>query len=264
LESEDGGIGDWVRARSKVIAVLIVVLVVISVIGVLSTSSFLQTDSSFNAVAIADRYHVRTGESIQFTALVYNGAIANVSWNFSDGNMSEVVDPVHAFDHPGVYTVTLVVHSKDGESSVDTVLIGSQRHDEWVNKTREGWTEYDPHTWGGPGAAVVLGPNSGHPTVDISIQMENASGSYWFRVAYYIDRYSDHEEYHIIHSENVTLYGGDYTFTHTVYPSEIKSNVSTCDHSDMFASALMYDGSVDGFVFNLTARFPLSKPRALD
>lgn len=258
LDAEGRGEGD--PGRSKILAVLIVVVVVVSIIGVVSTFSMWDVDTSFSVEARVDRYHVRMGQNISFSAQVRNGAVNNVTWNFSDGSVSDEMAPNHSFRRPGIYLVSVVVYSKAGERAEDVVLVGSQRHNERYDGTRPGWTEYDPHTWGGPGASVILGPNSAQPTVNISIRMEHPNGTFWFRVGYYIYEPGDHEEYHIVYTLNVTLYGENETFRHTVEPTDLKSNVSTCSHSELYATMQMYDGSVDGFVFNLTTSFPMVRP----
>ncbi len=50
--------------------------------------------------------------SVQFTDLSINALIW--SWDFGDGIYSSLIDPVHTYDEPGVYNVSLTVTNDDG------------------------------------------------------------------------------------------------------------------------------------------------------
>ena len=68
------------------------------------------------------------GKVVDFNASASSGPIAQYWWDFdiSDGNGTLVheadgKDVSHIFEEPGVYTVTLVVERKDGQSDNDTL-----------------------------------------------------------------------------------------------------------------------------------------------
>ncbi len=46
------------------------------------------------------------------------GSITGVTWSFGDGNSSQQVNPIHTFNAPGRYTVTLTVNGPGGSSNV--------------------------------------------------------------------------------------------------------------------------------------------------
>lgn len=55
--------------------------------------------------------------TVAFSDLSINGI--NYTWNFNDGNLSDVTDPVHTFEEDGSYTVQLIVEGLGG--CADTV-----------------------------------------------------------------------------------------------------------------------------------------------
>lgn len=59
----------------------------------------------------AEELGVCAGDPVQFTNLTQD--VNNVSWDFGDGNSSDVTNPVHTYESGGTYTVTIEV-SSDG------------------------------------------------------------------------------------------------------------------------------------------------------
>jgi PKD repeat protein len=69
---------------------------------------------------------INQGEFIYFSAINStdkDGKIDNYFWDFDDGNSSDSVDPVHTYDTPGVYDVTLTVTDNDGNKNVTSIRI---------------------------------------------------------------------------------------------------------------------------------------------
>jgi len=52
-----------------------------------------------------------------------DGNINSYYWDFGDGETSDEINPLHIFDSPGTYTVTLNVVDNDGDSSKDSITI---------------------------------------------------------------------------------------------------------------------------------------------
>jgi hypothetical protein len=246
-----------VRKRTKVITIIVVVVVVVSVIGIATTSSFFDEENDLVAVAEASTNLVRVGESIHFDSSASEGVIESVLWNFSDGNISEERDPIHSYEDPGWYEVTLTVFNPDGGMDEAAIIVGSQCLDGAESATRGRYIDVMPNTWGGPGWSIIIGPNTANPTTSVSVELDRPVGNFWFRVAYYIDRGTENEEYHIVHSENVTLSSMSHTFQHIVQPGDLKDGVSTCDESHLYASVIIWDGKCNGFVFNIATTFPM-------
>lgn len=44
-------------------------------------------------------------------------------WDFADGNFSMEADPLHTFEHPGIYEVSLMVQDVEGNASTETIEI---------------------------------------------------------------------------------------------------------------------------------------------
>jgi PKD repeat protein len=54
--------------------------------------------------------------TVTFSDLSFNDP-SGWYWDFGDGNTSTVKNPVHTFEGPGVYTVSLVVENAYGNST---------------------------------------------------------------------------------------------------------------------------------------------------
>lgn len=52
-----------------------------------------------------------------------DGKIENYIWDFDDGNISKIIDPVHKFDAPGIYNVSLTVVDNDGKEGITWIFI---------------------------------------------------------------------------------------------------------------------------------------------
>jgi gliding motility-associated-like protein len=81
-------------------------------------SSFASITADFEALSAC------VGEPITFTNLSITdfGSIANTDWDFDDGSFSDLSDPIHLFDEPGIYEVTLVV-TNDSECKDSNVRV---------------------------------------------------------------------------------------------------------------------------------------------
>jgi PKD repeat protein len=69
---------------------------------------------------------INQGEYIYFSAensSDEDGKIDNYHWDFDDGNTSNSIDPIHKYDHPGIYNVTLTVTDNDGNKDVTSITI---------------------------------------------------------------------------------------------------------------------------------------------
>ena len=251
---------DAIQHRRKLIAIFIIVILIISILGVVTTSSFLDEEDELIAIALADTDFVRSGEVINFNSEDSKGNIESLIWNFTDGNETNEPNPSHSFEVPGTHRVLLTIYGSEGKKANNSIVVEIQHLDEDVETNRGRYVGIYPWTWGGPGSSIIIGPNAGNPTVNIRVEVDRPVGTFWFRVAYYIDRYADNAEYHIIYSENVTLTGGSHVFEHTVEPTDLKDEVSNCGSADLYASVLVFDGKMQGCTFYLSTTYPMNSP----
>jgi PKD repeat protein len=63
------------------------------------------------------RQTICVGDTIQFFDNSYHG-VSGWTWDFGDGNSAEDEDPLHSFDEPGMYDVTLTVSNGTNEVSL--------------------------------------------------------------------------------------------------------------------------------------------------
>lgn len=60
---------------------------------------------------------------VQFTSACSTGTVTSRLWDFGDGAQSDEVEPIHVFDKPGQYTVTLTVTGAEGRKAEQSVPI---------------------------------------------------------------------------------------------------------------------------------------------
>jgi PKD repeat protein len=66
------------------------------------------------------------GEEIYFEVFVSDpdGKISNIEWNFGDGKTSSKINPVHAYDAPGEYMISIIATDNQGkETEMSTIAI---------------------------------------------------------------------------------------------------------------------------------------------
>lgn len=76
--------------------------------------------------ASTDSVNLDNNEPVQF----FNsstGSITSYHWNFGDGNTSEEAEPIHFFETPGIFTVSLTVTNAEGctDFSLATITVGT-------------------------------------------------------------------------------------------------------------------------------------------
>jgi beta propeller repeat protein len=66
--------------------------------------------------------------TVYFNAAVSGGnAPVSFSWDFDDGSLSQIQNPVHGFSFPGLYNVKVTVTDEDGDIAKDSVMITVQK-----------------------------------------------------------------------------------------------------------------------------------------
>lgn len=91
----------------------------VSVGGYYENVTYTFTTAEYNEPPIADFTYLVEGLKVTFdgsNSSDEDGYIANYTWNFDDGNVSYIVDPVHVFSANESYNVTLTVKDEDGAS----------------------------------------------------------------------------------------------------------------------------------------------------
>jgi len=94
--------------------------------GDFSTIKRMNVSSASNLPPIAEFTYTplnpTTNDLIQFTdaSIDIDGTITNWSWNFGDGNTSNVKNPSHTYQNKGMHSVTLTITDNDG--STDTKI----------------------------------------------------------------------------------------------------------------------------------------------
>ena len=82
----------------------------------------IQVSSCFTALPLSGEVPLE----VSFDPDCSTGTIKSYDWNFGDGNNSTELKPVHKYENPGLYTVTLEVTDNDNTVSSTTVEIEAQ------------------------------------------------------------------------------------------------------------------------------------------
>ncbi len=85
--------------------------------GLFSTDAFTDPYAEF----VSDRQITYTGKPITFTDVSYKSG--SWSWNFGDGNTSVSKNPVHTYNNPGLYTVSLQINGSGSLTRTKTGYI---------------------------------------------------------------------------------------------------------------------------------------------
>jgi PKD repeat protein len=116
---------------------LLIGVIIIIIILALSMNYFYLPDSSEDKPSkpqaridikkvVAGEIVINQGEIVFFTGVNStdnDGKIENYYWDFDDGNSSSEVEPVHSYEDPGLYYVTLTVTDNDGNKNVTSIQI---------------------------------------------------------------------------------------------------------------------------------------------
>lgn len=88
-----------------------------------STSTITVRAPPLNACMFASRTSGSVPLGVSFSADCSSGNILTYLWDFGDSAQSDLPDPVHVFEHSGVYTVTLRLMDKTGQFAEATTII---------------------------------------------------------------------------------------------------------------------------------------------
>jgi hypothetical protein len=94
--------------------------------------------------------------SVQFTDLTY-GTVENWLWSFDDGDTSSVQNPLHIFELPGLYDVTLVVSGAAGsDTAVKSAFVEAIDPDSaWLSSSANGYPKSSEITIGSGSESAV-------------------------------------------------------------------------------------------------------------
>ena len=173
----------WVRSRKRIVASLVVaIIIILSTIGAETYKLHARDNVPPSAVAEVDKKVVRIGENFYFASEGSRGDIKTYLWEFDDGNTSADPGPVHSYEEPGFYNVTLTVIDVRGHSGNATLQVGVQPEDVHITDDRGRKQEVHPRRMSGAGVSPTIGPNIGWPTVDGKVHVTRPIGTFQLEV----------------------------------------------------------------------------------
>lgn len=117
-----------------------------------------------------------------------NGSVSSYSWDFGDGTQSSAAEPVHSYDEPGAYDVSLTVTGPGGSDSITRHSLVHVESDELVIEHGEilldnnwQWVEFENTSFIDP-IVVVNGLSSkeSHPAVVRVAEVDHRG--FWVRI----------------------------------------------------------------------------------
>lgn len=209
-----------------------------------------------SAIAIADKTVAYTGENISFSSAGSSGEIANCTWNFSDGNLSSVPNPMHAYELPGWYNVTLILTGRQGMKDSCIITVGVQRTNQTDDCDFARLYDVRPRALQGTGMSFCIGPNIRNPELAVEFDISNGIGSFWIEIELYIF-YDEHRaRIETLYSETVTLTREDYHFNRTFSPADIPQEAGV-NSTDLEAIAWINQGTWSGAAGAMSAYYSI-------
>jgi hypothetical protein len=177
-------------------------------------------------MANADRDRAYVNDNITFSSHGSLGDIQSYQWNFSDGNLSALPNPVHSFEKAGWYNVSLRILARDGRIAGRNLTIGIQRTNLTNERDSGRLVDLRRGTWTGQGFQETIGPNGCNPNISYDALLVQPIGSFRVEISvmYQVEENFWHNEY--LYTDEFTLKGQDYVFSYDVAPDRIPCNCS--------------------------------------
>jgi PKD repeat protein len=252
MESRRESIGRILRSRAFLF--LVVAMVLIAVIAAATGGGDRDDGDGLRARASSSVEVARTDEDVAFSSSGSLGDIESCSWDFGDGQAAEGAEVSHAFESGGWYNVTLTVEDAKGRNATDVVTVGVQPED--VHNTRDLGRQRDlrPLWQHGYGLLGDVGPHIHAPTSTLEYDVVQAFGTFQVYVEVWVyegEVYSTE----LLHSEAMTMTGGDLHFTYTVEPGDLPPEAAT-NYTRVHVSTMIDQGRWTSSEIRVDVEFP--------
>lgn len=91
-----------------------------------TTRTIVVRAAPIQACILPSRLRGTTPLAVEFSSSCSTGNIRRLLWDFGDGSQTDEIQPIHVFQRPGVYDVSLTITDGAGASSVTKVSITAQ------------------------------------------------------------------------------------------------------------------------------------------
>lgn len=230
MDSEPEGMKGFLNKLIKNTLIVVVIVLLIGVaIGVAVTHEPATPEEvRMTATAIATPMVARVGDPINFSSAECTGDIVAYQWDFGDETTSTDPNPIHGYEFPGWYNVTLVVCDADDYYTKHVICVGAQREDfDDIEELGVNWDlrpQYISRRWD----YCYIAPNIGHPTSEVFCTLENAVGTFQFDVELWIDWPDGGYDYETVYSTLELGQGGELRFTCTIDPEDFPEGSEIC------------------------------------
>jgi len=249
--------GDTLIGKKKLITITLVILIVVAVIGfTLSTSSFNSDDNNLTSIIEVDKTIARIEETINFSSENCKGEISSYNWNFGDGNTSTEKNPSHKYDQSDWYNVTLEVIGNNKKISNNTIQIGIQQTDLFYEYSWDRHRELRPRWASGNGLTIPIGPNIGHPQVEIKCTIIQPIGTLEFHVRAEWE-IPNSRSWDNLYSESIIGTGQDIEINYIVQPDDYPSEMNEDVLSWIGADVMVVEGRWGNLEMSMNIIYPI-------
>jgi hypothetical protein len=215
-------------AKKSLLLLVIALLIGVSIGVAVTYEPAQEAEERVTAIASSSNLIVRVNEAINFSSAESTGKIKAYQWKFGDGNQTSEPNPTYTFGAPGWYNVTLTVTDSHDMYTNDTIVVGVQHKDVQVNNDLGTDWELRPRYMKTRWEGGLIGPNIGHPTTDVYCNLDDAYGTFRFRLTLWISMGGGWWTGETIYSEQV-VGQGSVAFLYTIDPEECPEGVNDCE-----------------------------------
>lgn len=238
----------------------LIILFIIGLLIAIPTSVWIYKNSDgihLEAIIKINSPLAYVNDEIPFFGDHSKGDIKSYSWNFGDGNNSKEKNPIHSFNIPGWYNVTLIIIDSKQKIDNSKIILGIQHQ----NISSPDIPPRSGRNILGPPKELLdniyLSPNIKNPDVNIEMILSHPVGTFEIKLIV-IYTVNDTQYGLEVYSQNITLMQQTYKFTQKIDHTYIPLEAST------FSAGIVIVKGECNYTIRMEAFYSLSDCRPPD